>query len=330
MRTQLISLGILVLGGMNAGAQDRPFVFAHTDTAQAREQVRSILATVCEIPVTLDIGKGTLTVGGTAVQRGVAEWIFAELDTDKPATVKREYAIPGASNDVVQILRPTHIVQPREVQETVTALRVLAEVRLVAAAFSPPHAIVLRGTQAQLKLTEWLTEQMDTTVAGPAMRATDFDDQSKIPVQFHATAVRVFYLRPSSTPANMQELINAIRSISELQRVVAFSEQHEVLVRGTLLQVKLAEWLVQQLDSAPGAGGMRATIFDGDLAPPGRQSPAVRVFYRPAATSAELQEAVDRLRREAKLPRVVGFSAHPAIVIRGTDEQAAAAEQLMR
>jgi hypothetical protein len=330
MRTQLIALGILVLAGANAGAQDRPFVFAHTDTAQAREQVRYILASICEIPVTLDIGTGTLTVGGTAVQRGMAQWIFGELDTATPATGKREYAVPGAANDVVQILRPRQIVTPQNQQEMVNAVRSITEMRL-AAAYTPQRALIERGTQAQLQLTEWLVDEVDALTPASGTRATDYDDRSKIPKEFLATAVRVIALPATATPMEMQELINTVRSLSELQRVVAYTTHHAIMLRGTPLQVKLAEWLVAQLDLAPGAAGMRATIFEGDLAPPGRQAPAVRVFYLPAGETPEaLQDAVNRIRRETKTPRVVGLTTHPAIALRGTDAQAAAAEQLLR
>jgi hypothetical protein len=129
----------------------------------------------------------------------------------------------------------------------------------------------------------------------------------------------------------MQELINAVRSISEAQRVVAFWSQRAIMLRATPGQAKLAEWLVEQLKASPSAPGMRATVFDGDLNPPANRAPAVRVFYLPTATSPmDLQEAVNRLRSQAKLQRVVGYTTLPAIALRGTDAQAEAAERLMQ
>jgi hypothetical protein len=210
----------------------------------------------------------------------------------------------------------------------INAIRSLSEAQR-AAAYSPQHAVVVRGTQAQLRLTEWLVGSMDA--GGSGTRATDFDDQSKIPVEFHATAVRVFYLAPESTPQSMQELTNAIRSVSELQRVVVYVPEHAILARGTPGQIKLAEWLVAQLEAATPGPGMRATVFEDDHAPPPYRATAVRIFNLPPAATAEvIQETVNRLRRDTKAPRVVAYVPRLAIVLRGTDAQAAEAERVMQ
>jgi hypothetical protein len=278
----------------------------------------------------MDAAKGTLTVAGTPAQVGLAEWLFGELDRATPQPGKHEYAVPGTANDLVQILHPVHAAGPREVQELINAIRSICEVQR-AGGYTRHLALVLRGTQAQTGLADWMIEQVDTLTPGSGTRATDFDDQSKTPPAFHATAARVFALPAAANPQQMQEMVNAIRSISEVQRVVVYTAQRAMVLRATPGQAKLAEWLVEQLKASPGAAGMRATVFDGDLAPPGHRAPAVRVFYLPAATSpADLQGTVTRMRTETKVQCLIGYTAIPAIALRGTDAQAEAAERLMQ
>jgi hypothetical protein len=47
---RLMALGILALAGSVASGQVQQFAFAHTDTMQARQEIRNIISTVAEIP----------------------------------------------------------------------------------------------------------------------------------------------------------------------------------------------------------------------------------------------------------------------------------------
>ena len=59
---------------------------------------------------------------------------------------------------------------------------------------------------------------------------------------------QTFYLVNVSAPQEIQEIVNAVRSISELQRVVAFTSQNAIIVRGEADQVALAAKMIQDLD----------------------------------------------------------------------------------
>ena len=59
---------------------------------------------------------------------------------------------------------------------------------------------------------------------------------------------QTFYLVNVSSPQEIQEIVNAVRSISELQRVVAFTSQNAIIVRGEADQVALAAKMIQDLD----------------------------------------------------------------------------------
>src|SRR5262249_13134998 len=59
---------------------------------------------------------------------------------------------------------------------------------------------------------------------------------------------RTHYLQNINSPQEIQEIVNAIRTLTELQRVVAYPSQNAVLMRGELDQVALAEKMLMDLD----------------------------------------------------------------------------------
>lgn len=59
---------------------------------------------------------------------------------------------------------------------------------------------------------------------------------------------QTFYLTNVSSPQEIQEIVNAVRSIAELQRVVAFTSQNAIIVRGEADQIALAGKMIHDLD----------------------------------------------------------------------------------
>jgi general secretion pathway protein D len=59
---------------------------------------------------------------------------------------------------------------------------------------------------------------------------------------------KTFYLQNVNSAQELQEVVNAVRSVSELQRVVAYNSQNAIIVRGEADQVSLAEKMIQDLD----------------------------------------------------------------------------------
>lgn len=65
---------------------------------------------------------------------------------------------------------------------------------------------------------------------------------------FAEMVAQTFYLSNVSLPQEIQEIVNAVRSISELQRVVAYNAQNAIIVRGESDQVALAAKMIHDLD----------------------------------------------------------------------------------
>ena len=65
---------------------------------------------------------------------------------------------------------------------------------------------------------------------------------------FADMVAKTFYLSNVNLPQELQEIVNAVRSVSELQRVVAYNSQNAIIVRGEADQVALAEKMILDLD----------------------------------------------------------------------------------
>jgi general secretion pathway protein D len=59
---------------------------------------------------------------------------------------------------------------------------------------------------------------------------------------------QTFYLANVTSPQEIQEIVNTVRSVAELQRVVAFTSQNAIILRGEADQVALAGKMINDLD----------------------------------------------------------------------------------
>ena len=65
---------------------------------------------------------------------------------------------------------------------------------------------------------------------------------------YEEQVTRIFYLSNVNTPQEVQEIINVVRSIVDLQRVMPYSTQFAIVVRGETDKVALAAKLINGLD----------------------------------------------------------------------------------
>jgi general secretion pathway protein D len=68
--------------------------------------------------------------------------------------------------------------------------------------------------------------------------------------ELEQSVLKTFYLSNLSAATELQDVVNAIRSVLEVQRVQQLLSQNAVIVRGTPDQITLAEKLVEDLDKA--------------------------------------------------------------------------------
>lgn len=305
---------------------DRVFRFAHAGTPQSRQEITNAMRSIAELPTAaLDNSAGILAVRGTAARLGLAEWLFAELD--RPAvpqfsTAMHQYQIPGDSIPEVRTFWLVHAVQPQAMQEVVNAVRSIAEIQYVVA-YSTNAVLVLRGSLDQVELAAWLIRQLDQPPAAQP-------DHTALEYRFadpRTPAVRVFHLAHTANPQAEQELVNAIRSIAEIQRVMVYTQTATICVRGSPAEASMAVWLVEELDREPAMSAAPADEYPA----PANTSVVVRVFrLAPSSTPQSRQELVNLIRSTAGIQRAVVNSLPRSLTLRGTPGQLAAAERLIQ
>jgi type II secretory pathway component GspD/PulD (secretin) len=217
----------------------------------------------------------------------------------------------------------------RQMQETLNMIRSMVEIRNVAV--DPvQRTLTASGTPEQISLTTWLFTEVDRPPSRPPavqVRDNSFPDP-------RAPQVKIFYYARLANPQQVQEVVNAIRSVSEIQRCFSLTGSGAILVRGSAEQVALAESIVRELDgSLAGARpkGVREYTFEDTFSPPERRTPAVRVYYPSSAgTAQDIVDLVNGLRSIAEIQRAVAFTASGAIVIRGSADQAKLTDWLVR
>jgi hypothetical protein len=228
-----------------------------------------------------------------------------------PETVERSFPFSPADT-------------PRSVQEIVNAIRGTSGIREIqVTAHFDTRTLGIQAPPAEAGLAEWVFHLLeDPNSSG--------EHQYTMPGRW--PEARLFFLLASDSPQQIQELVNAIRSIAEVQLVTAFTPRPALVLRGEPWAVSTAEWMIHQLDTPPtGEAASSYTITGRDPVNRSPQiAPAVRVFYlSPSATSETVQALVNRLRREAQIQRVMANTAAHAMVVRGSESQASAAERIV-
>ena len=181
------------------------------------------------------------------------------------------------------------------------------------------RTITAGGTAGQIALAAWLVRQMDLPAAGPFSGVNEYrlapasDD-----------FVRVFYLTHASTPQQRQEILTAVRSVADVPRLFVYNARSAVAARGNSQQIKLAAWLVDQLNQPAHKAAPEPHEYklpNNDVA---------RVFELTyAETPQQLQEIATLIRAVGDIPRLFVDSARRAVALRATAGQVSLAAWLV-
>ena len=60
--------------------------------------------------------------------------------------------------------------------------------------------------------------------------------------------LKVFYLSNTNTPQELQEIVNAVRAVTELTRLMPYNSQNAIIARGEADRIALAEKIINDLD----------------------------------------------------------------------------------
>jgi general secretion pathway protein D len=65
---------------------------------------------------------------------------------------------------------------------------------------------------------------------------------------YEEQVAKVFYLQNVNTPQELQEIVNAVRSVADIQRFFPYNAQNAIIAKGSADQVALAEKILHDLD----------------------------------------------------------------------------------
>lgn len=328
MHARPIRFAIAILFATAAWGQSaagRVFTFTYALAPIDIQQITNAVRTMGEnTQVTLDTATKTLTVNGTPQQIAMAAWVFSALDQAAPANyATQEFRPAGSVNDLVRVMYLSHAQTPQSLQEIVNSVRTIPEMSKVFP-YSAQNAVVIRGSDNQVAMTEWLFHQLDLP-AGLQPALSSVVHQYATPGVANDKAQVLFLTHPWS-PQSLQQITNTLRVISQLTKVFPCTAIGAVSVRGAATTVALAAWLFNQLDQAP----LATPPAPQEYQMPGGADDVTQVFYLAPGTSAEsLQDIVAEV-RPAVDKHAFPNSALNAVTLRGTAAQIAAADALIR
>ncbi len=191
------------------------------------------------------------------------------------------------------------------------------------------RAVLLRGTEAQLKVAEWLLVGLESLSSEPE----EVSQVREYAVPDGGEVVRLFHLRFASSLQASQEAASAVRVTTETSKMYLYNPPHALAVRGSVEQVRIAVSLIDELDQPPD----RRPVAQQDRFSTVHQYPGagpedvLRVFYMPHGTTPQgLQEASSALRVIAVVNRVFLFNESHALVVRAKPYQISMAEWMLR
>lgn len=315
---------------------DRVFHFTNSPLPQSRQEICNMVRAIAAIQkASVNDGAGVLAVSGTAAQVAMAEWLFYDMDRPAnaplPGKASLEYNLQGSANDVVRIFYLANSPGPQSSQEIINAIRSLGDIQRVMI-YNASRALAMRGTVEQIALAEWMINLLDVPAGGLGQDSGrhEFVMAGLPPMAGTTSSVaRAFYPKYADTAQGLRETVNLVRTITEIPRAVGVTVPRALAMRGTAEQAALADWLIQQLDQPAGAPNQNPAALEYRMA--GSANPVVRVFYPAHAdTPQALQGVVGLVRSTTSIYRAVAYNATKALALRGTGDEMARAEQLLR
>jgi hypothetical protein len=239
-----LALSASVTFGQSNDLRDRVFYLTHTDTVQQFQEVATVIRTIADIQqVSVDNDQRSVTVHATAGQIAMAEWLFNELDSPSPETsVPHEYRSPGARDDVVRVFYVTTASTVQDFQEVSTLVRTISEIRRVFT-YNGRKALVVRGTDAQIGLAEWLVGELV-----PEAPSSTHEYRMAGPSGNNDEVVRVLRLPHTASVQDFQKDVIQIRAATQIKRIFTYNSPRAFAVRGTTDQIAMAERMTAQLN----------------------------------------------------------------------------------
>jgi hypothetical protein len=243
------------------------------------------------------------------------------------------FAAPGGAPAAIQskVFDFTNKPTQQGLQEIATILRTVGDIKQLSIE-SAASTLTVNGTTDELAMTGWIVHQLDQPVPAdlsvpqPAAGST----QQYLVAGKSDDVVRIFHLTTvAPSPAQpIQEILTTLRTVANIQKVFNYSALADLAVRGPAEQIAFSEFLINSFDVKPDSETASAEF---QFQPPGMGSSVARVFYLSRPSSPQhIQELLTNLRIVIGVQNVFTYTPIPALAIRGTARELAAAEFLIQ
>jgi hypothetical protein len=234
------------------------------------------------------------------------------------------FAAWGQTSDKVFYF--AHLESPQAIQAVTVVVQAIFGIRDVSPDVAK-RSLTVKGTAEQIAAAGWLTAELDKPGSAPGTRDYPFNDA-------RAPLAQIVYLNRVDNPQDLQEIVNAARSVVDIQLCFPMNQQKAIVMRGSPAQVKAADWLLGEVDQPAGTP-------TGSAAPPDYRLPegvweargglVVRVApLTRIDTPQAIQEIVNTVRAIADIQRCFPLNWRKVLVMRGTDDQMALADWLLK
>ena len=158
------------------------------------------------------------------------------------------------------------------------------------------------------------------------MRATLIVFFLSVSVALGQDVSRVFHLHHIDKDQDLNEFATMIRAVADVPKMSVDAAQKTLSMSGTAVQIAVAEWMYTELD--------RQTLPEfatKEFKVPNKEDDVVRVFFlHNTKTIQDFQEVTTTVRTITEMRRVFTFNTARALAVRGTVDQIAATEWMVR
>jgi hypothetical protein len=176
------------------------------------------------------------------------EWLVQQFDQPANARVgSSEYRAKGAADDLVHVYFVKHVESAENLQELVALVRSVGDISRLFITTGQPMSIVMRGTEEEMGLADWLLQKLDQPMSGGGQGQSEAAQE--FPMSSSGEAVRVFYLRNATVQA-FQNVASEVR-VAGVPKVFTYNALGALAVRGTADQITTAWNLINERFKEP-------------------------------------------------------------------------------
>jgi hypothetical protein len=214
----------------------RVFFAPNTTGLQDFQEMATVMRSIGEIRRVFTYNSPRAIVArGPDQQMTIAEWIHREFT--RPSNQPSAVELRLGADDTIRVFYLPNAPTLQDFQEMATVMRSTAEIRRLFT-YWQPHAIVLRGTDEQIQMAQWMYREFTRTANQPAAVELRISG---------GETLRVFYLPDTQTISAFQQQVVEMRKTTGIRRVFTVNRPRAVYVRDTPDRVAEAAKLLAQM-----------------------------------------------------------------------------------